>query len=112
MQSTKASPINDLREIRPNIKGFGIQLFNPTNPKAVGSNPTGRVLTTVNDFSDSVILPLMTPEDPKAWRGIHGYTQAVLARALGAVPLTVTRWKTGRRGHPVHYSSRTDFSGE
>jgi transcriptional regulator with XRE-family HTH domain len=49
---------------------------------------------------DSFILLLMTPEGLKTWRKSRGYTQAALARALGVIPLTVTRWETGARQIP------------
>jgi DNA-binding XRE family transcriptional regulator len=42
----------------------------------------------------------MTPEDLKSWRKAHGYSQAALARALGVIPLTVTRWEMGVRKIP------------
>ena len=49
---------------------------------------------------DSFTLLLMTPEDLKTWRRSQGYKQAALARALGVIPLTVTRWETGVRQIP------------
>lgn len=42
----------------------------------------------------------MTPENLKAWRKKNGYTQETLARALGVIKLTVSRWETGDRHIP------------
>ena len=42
----------------------------------------------------------MTPDDLKVWRKEHGYTQDSLARALGVIKLTVSRWETGHRQIP------------
>jgi transcriptional regulator with XRE-family HTH domain len=37
----------------------------------------------------------MTPDDLKAWREKHGYTQITLAQALGVHEMTVSRWERG-----------------
>jgi transcriptional regulator with XRE-family HTH domain len=48
----------------------------------------------------NIILPLMTPEDLKAWRKKHGYTQPSLAQALSVHPISVSRWEIGAREIP------------
>jgi len=42
----------------------------------------------------------MTPEDLKAWRKKNGYTQPLLAQALGVHPISVCRWEIGVREIP------------
>ena len=37
----------------------------------------------------------MTPDDLKAWRAKHGYTQVMLAQALDVDVMTVSRWERG-----------------
>ena len=39
----------------------------------------------------------MTPKELKAWRKKNGYSQGRLAKALGVIPLTVSRWERGAR---------------
>jgi transcriptional regulator with XRE-family HTH domain len=48
----------------------------------------------------NIILSLMTPEDLKAWRKEHGYTQPLLAQALGVHPVSISRWEIGVREIP------------
>jgi DNA-binding XRE family transcriptional regulator len=55
------------------------------------------VLTNPLDYS---ILIVVTPDRLKTWRRNHGYTQVMLAEALGVIPLTVSRWERGVREIP------------
>jgi len=43
----------------------------------------------------------MTKYELKQWREEHGYSQAMLAKALGVAVMTVSRWETGLRAIPV-----------
>jgi DNA-binding transcriptional regulator YiaG len=45
-------------------------------------------------------IPLMTPDDLKKWRKRNGYSQARLAKVLGVITLTVSRWERGVREIP------------
>lgn len=42
----------------------------------------------------------MNPDDLKKWRKRNGYSQPQLAKALGVIPLTVSRWERGVREIP------------
>ena len=42
----------------------------------------------------------MNPDDLKKWRKRNGYSQPQLARTLGVIPLTVSRWERGVREIP------------
>jgi len=42
----------------------------------------------------------MTPEELKAWRKKNGYSQGKLAKVLGVISLTVSRWERGVREIP------------
>ena len=42
----------------------------------------------------------MNPDDLKKWRKRNGYSQPKLARDLGVIPLTVSRWERGVREIP------------
>jgi transcriptional regulator with XRE-family HTH domain len=42
----------------------------------------------------------MIPDELKAWRKRNGYSQSQLARALGVISLTVSRWERGVREIP------------
>jgi len=42
----------------------------------------------------------MTSKELKAWRQKNGYSQARLAKALGVITLTVSRWERGVREIP------------
>lgn len=42
----------------------------------------------------------MSPDDLKRWRKGNEYSQAQLAKALGVIPLTVSRWERGVREIP------------
>ncbi len=42
----------------------------------------------------------MTGRDLQEWRINNGYSQANLAKALGVIKLTVTRWENGKRDIP------------
>lgn len=42
----------------------------------------------------------MTPKELKAWRRKNEYSQSHLARVLGVIPLTVSRWERGVREIP------------
>jgi len=42
----------------------------------------------------------MTSNDLKKWRKRNGYSQGKLAKALGVIPLTVSRWERGVREIP------------
>lgn len=41
------------------------------------------------------ILNSVTPDELKAWREKHRYTQVMLANALNVHPMTVSKWETG-----------------
>lgn len=41
------------------------------------------------------ILKMMTPDEVIAWRKRNGYTQAMLAKALGVHLMTVSKWERG-----------------
>ena len=45
------------------------------------------------------ILP-MTSDDLKKWRKRNGYSQGKLAKALGVISFTVSRWERGVRAIP------------
>jgi len=42
----------------------------------------------------------MTPDELKQWRKTNGYSQGLLAIALGVIPFTVSRWERGVRVIP------------
>ena len=42
----------------------------------------------------------MNPDNLKKWRKRNGYSQPQLARALGVIPLSVSRWERGVREIP------------
>jgi len=42
----------------------------------------------------------MTSKELKQWRKKNGYTQRQLAKVLGVIPLTVSRWERGVREIP------------
>jgi transcriptional regulator with XRE-family HTH domain len=42
----------------------------------------------------------MTPNNLKKWRNKTGYSQSQLAKVLGVIPLTVSRWERGVREIP------------
>jgi transcriptional regulator with XRE-family HTH domain len=42
----------------------------------------------------------MTPNQLKKWRKKNSYSQGRLAKALGVIPLTVSRWERGVREIP------------
>lgn len=42
----------------------------------------------------------MTPKELKAWRKKNGYSQGKLAKVLGVVSLSVSRWERGVREIP------------
>ena len=42
----------------------------------------------------------MTSKELKAWRKKNGYSQGKLAKVLGVIPLTVSRWERGVREIP------------
>ena len=42
----------------------------------------------------------MTPEDLKKWREKNGYSQSQLARVLGVITISVSRWERGVREIP------------
>ena len=42
----------------------------------------------------------MEADELKKWRESNGYSQARLAKALGVVVMTVSRWETGTRSIP------------
>lgn len=43
---------------------------------------------------------IMTPDSLKKWRKRNGYTQSQLAKLLGVIPLSVSRWELGVREIP------------
>ena len=43
---------------------------------------------------------IMTPGDLKKWRNKNRYSQSQLAKALGVITLTVSRWERGVREIP------------
>jgi len=45
-------------------------------------------------------IPLMTSNDLKKWRKRNGYSQSQLAKALGVITITVSRWERGVREIP------------
>jgi transcriptional regulator with XRE-family HTH domain len=42
----------------------------------------------------------MTPEELRAWRNRNGYSQSQLAKVLGVITITVSRWERGEREIP------------
>ncbi len=54
-------------------------------------------LDNTNPMDYSVI---MTPQDLKKWREKNGYSQSQLAKALGVISLSVSRWERGAREIP------------
>ena len=42
----------------------------------------------------------MKPTELKAWRKKNGYSQAQLAKVLGVITLTISRWELGVREMP------------
>lgn len=42
----------------------------------------------------------MNPKELKNWRTRNGYSQGQLARVLGVIPLTISRWELGVREIP------------
>ena len=42
----------------------------------------------------------MLPGDLKEWRYAHSYSQSQLAKALGVIKTTVSRWERGEREIP------------
>jgi len=42
----------------------------------------------------------MTAEELKGWRQKNAWSQGQLARALGVIPLSVSRWERGERQIP------------
>lgn len=42
----------------------------------------------------------MTPKELKAWRKKNNYSQGQLAKVLGVITLTVSRWERGVRAIP------------
>ena len=43
---------------------------------------------------------IMTPQELKKWRDKNGYSQSQLAKALGVITLSVSRWERGVREIP------------
>ena len=43
---------------------------------------------------------IMTPDSLKKWRKRNGYTQSQLAKVLGVIPLSISRWELGVREIP------------
>jgi transcriptional regulator with XRE-family HTH domain len=46
------------------------------------------------------MLYLMTSKELKAWRTRTGYSQGKLAKVLGVIPLTISRWEREEREIP------------
>ena len=46
------------------------------------------------------LVELMEPEDLKAWRNKHGFSQSQLARVLGTHVMTISQWERGIRRIP------------
>ena len=42
----------------------------------------------------------MSPQDLKKWREKNGYSQSQLAKALGVITISVSRWERGVREIP------------
>jgi len=42
----------------------------------------------------------MTPQELKQWRYDNGYSQSQLAKELGVITITVSRWERGERELP------------
>jgi DNA-binding XRE family transcriptional regulator len=42
----------------------------------------------------------VTPEELKKWRLDNGYSQSQLAKSLGVIKLTISRWERGDRTIP------------
>ncbi|UCH80905.1 MAG: helix-turn-helix transcriptional regulator [Nitrospiraceae bacterium] len=51
----------------------------------------------------------MLPAELQSWRKQNGYSQSHLARALGVVTITVSRWERGEREIPpfLHLALRS-----
>jgi DNA-binding transcriptional regulator YiaG len=43
---------------------------------------------------------IVTPQELKAWRKQNGYSQSQLAKVLGVIPFSVSRWERGLREIP------------
>jgi transcriptional regulator with XRE-family HTH domain len=43
---------------------------------------------------------IMTPQELKKWREKNGYSQSQLAKALGVITISVSRWERGVREIP------------
>jgi len=43
---------------------------------------------------------IMTPQELKKWREKNGYSQSQLAKALGVITISVSRWERGVRQIP------------
>jgi transcriptional regulator with XRE-family HTH domain len=46
----------------------------------------------------------LAPQDVRAWRDNHGYTQAELADALAVTTNTISRWESSARAIPSYLS--------
>lgn len=47
-----------------------------------------------------IIVKNMSPDDLRKWRKRNGYSQSQLAKALGVISLSVSRWERGVREFP------------
>ena len=55
---------------------------------------------TLDNHNPMDYIPLMTSNDLKKWRKRNGYSQGRLAKVLGVIPLTVSRWELEVRAIP------------
>ena len=64
------------------------------------SNKKKILLRALDIYNPMDYTTLVTPKELKAWRHKNDYSQGRLAKILGVIPLTVSRWELGVREIP------------